>query len=104
MNTILRWVLFSLLFWTWMRRRVAYMYDSSFGEFNYGDNHPMRPLRIRMAHELIVETQIFRWLRSFKPWLATCDDMKKFHSNEYIDFMMNSAPGSKNEGFNIGDI
>ncbi|WVO13577.1 hypothetical protein L204_101198 [Cryptococcus depauperatus] len=35
-------------------RRVAYYYDQDVGNYNYYLGHPMKPHRIRMAHNLIV--------------------------------------------------
>lgn len=35
-------------------KRVAYFYNSLIGKFHYGKEHPMKPKRIAMAHNLIV--------------------------------------------------
>ena len=35
-------------------KRVAYFYNSQIGKFHYGKEHPMKPKRIAMAHNLIV--------------------------------------------------
>ena len=35
-------------------RRVAYFYNRFIGKFHYGKEHPMKPKRIIMAHNLIV--------------------------------------------------
>ena len=32
--------------------RVTYFYEPSFGDYYYGQSHPMKPHRIRMAHNL----------------------------------------------------
>lgn len=37
-----------------MHRQVAYFYDPDIGGFYYGPGHPMKPHRIRMAHNLIL--------------------------------------------------
>jgi histone deacetylase 1/2 len=34
--------------------QVAYFYDPDIGGFYYGPGHPMKPHRIRMAHNLIL--------------------------------------------------
>lgn len=35
-------------------KRVAYFYNRLIGKFHYGKEHPMKPKRIAMAHNLIV--------------------------------------------------
>ena len=37
-----------------VKRRVSYFYDGETGNFHYGQGHPMKPHRIRVAHHLIV--------------------------------------------------
>ena len=34
--------------------QVAYFYDPELGSYYYGRGHPMKPHRIRMAHNLIL--------------------------------------------------
>ena len=41
-------------------KRVAYFYDDSIGNFNYGSEHPMKPKRISMTHELIVSYGMYK--------------------------------------------
>lgn len=33
-----------------MSRKVSYFYDNEVGSFYYGQEHPMKPFRIKMAH------------------------------------------------------
>lgn len=40
--------------------RVSYFYDSKVGQFYYGQEHPMKPFRIKMAHQLIVNYELYR--------------------------------------------
>ncbi len=35
------------------KRRVAYYYDPDIGSFSYGLGHPMKPLRMRVTHNLV---------------------------------------------------
>jgi acetoin utilization deacetylase AcuC-like enzyme len=39
---------------------VAYFYDDTIGNFNYGPDHPMKPKRISMTHELIVSYGMYK--------------------------------------------
>lgn len=34
--------------------QVAYFYDAELGNYYYGQGHPMKPHRIRVAHDLIL--------------------------------------------------
>lgn len=43
-----------------MPPRVSYFYDSEVGSFFYGQEHPMKPFRIKMAHQLIVNYGLYR--------------------------------------------
>lgn len=40
--------------------RVSYFYDNEVGSFFYGQEHPMKPFRIKMAHQLIVNMGLYR--------------------------------------------
>ena len=42
------------------KQRVAYFYDSDIGNYYYGQGHPMKPHRIRMAHNLLLSYGLYR--------------------------------------------
>ncbi|WVQ85137.1 hypothetical protein IAT38_007302 [Cryptococcus sp. DSM 104549] len=52
-------------------RRVAYYYDQDVGNYNYYLGHPMKPHRIRMAHNLIVN-------------YGMCDEEGEEHGEKYV--------------------
>jgi histone deacetylase 1/2 len=43
--------------------QVSYFYDSDLGDFYYGPTHPMKPHRVRMAHDLIVRYDLYKHLQ-----------------------------------------
>jgi acetoin utilization deacetylase AcuC-like enzyme len=43
--------------------QVSYFYDSELGDFYYGPTHPMKPHRVRMAHDLIVRYGLYSQLQ-----------------------------------------
>jgi histone deacetylase 1/2 len=54
------------------KNRVSYFYNSKnkilkddIGSFNYGHDHPMKPKRIQMAHELIVSYGLYKELNVY---------------------------------------
>jgi len=92
-------------------KQVSYYYDPEIGNFYYGHGHPMKPHRVRMAHDLIVRYGLHRhmevWELRLGPiavtffwttWVDACDHelqmlrpvhmseetMQAFHSKEYI--------------------
>jgi len=72
--------------------RVCYFYDHNVGEFDYGFGHPMKPLRNKLVHHLIMEYGIYKRLNIYKPWRATNEQLEMFHSKEYIDFLQRVTP------------
>jgi len=88
---------------------VSYFYDSDVGNFYYGPNHPMKPHRIRLAHSLIMNYNLYTKMDVYRPYRATDEDMMEFHSEEYIKFLKDVTPDNVKEyqsslaKFNVGD-
>lgn len=91
------------------RRRVCYYYDGDIGNYYYGQGHPMKPHRIRMTHNLVLNYGLYRKMEIYRPHKAAQEDMTKFHSDEYIRFLKNIRPDNMNEynklmsRFNVGE-
>lgn len=91
------------------RRRVSYYYDGDIGNYYYGQGHPMKPHRIRMTHNLVLNYGLYRKMEIYRPHKAAQEDMTKFHSDEYIRFLKNIRPDNINEynklmsRFNVGE-
>ena len=47
--------------------RTSYFYDSEIGNFHYGQGHPMKPHRVRMTHNLVVNYGLYRQMEVFRP-------------------------------------
>lgn len=71
------------------KKKVAYFYDSEVGNFHYGETHPMKPHRVRMAHHLIVNYNLYEYMDVFQPELISSNELTKFHSDDYVDFLKN---------------
>lgn len=41
------------------RRNVGYFYDQNVGNFYYSQNHPMKPHRMRLTHNLLLAYGLF---------------------------------------------
>jgi len=91
------------------RRKVCYYYDGDIGNYYYGQGHPMKPHRIRMTHNLVLNYGLYRKMEIYRPHKAAQDDMTKFHSDEYIRFLKNIRPDNISEynklmaRFNVGE-
>ncbi|VDM98010.1 unnamed protein product, partial [Onchocerca ochengi] len=72
--------------------RVAYYYDGDVGNYYYGQGHPMKPHRIRMAHNLILNYGLYRRMEVYRPHVATFEEMTKYHTNDYLTFLKNARP------------
>ncbi|KAI8800767.1 hypothetical protein BJ742DRAFT_745047 [Cladochytrium replicatum] len=67
--------------------RVSYFHDNVVSEFHYGENHPMKPARLALAHNLVLAYGLHKNMVVFRPRHATKEDMCDFHSEDYIDFL-----------------
>ncbi|GJN16492.1 hypothetical protein PR202_gb03490 [Eleusine coracana subsp. coracana] len=91
------------------RRRVSYFYEPSIGDYYYGQGHPMKPHRIRMAHSLVVHYGLHRLLELSRPYPASEADIRRFHSDDYISFLASATgnPGVLDpravKRFNVGE-
>lgn len=91
------------------RRRVAYYYDSNVGNFYYGQGHVMKPNRIRMTHHLLINYGVYRFLEVYRPYPASFEDMCRFHSQDYIEFLKSANPDNIKQHnkqmlkFNVGE-
>ena len=57
------------------------------GNYYYGQGHPMKPHRIRMTHNLLLNYGLYRKMEIYRPHKATQEEMTKFHSDDYIRFL-----------------
>lgn len=74
------------------KKVVAYFYDDEIGNFYYGSGHPMKPHRIRMAHNLVLAYGLYKKMEIYRPSLPSAHDFLKFHSDDYINFISSVSP------------
>ena len=79
------------------KKKVCYFHAETIGEYYYGPGHPMKPHRLQMAHNLILSYQLYKRMDVYRPHWATDEEMVKFHSPEYIEFMRRVTPENQNE-------
>ncbi len=47
----------------------------------------MKPIRIKMAHQLIVNYGLYRKMEVYEPHWANYTELTAFHSPEYIEYL-----------------
>ncbi|XP_047549754.1 LOW QUALITY PROTEIN: histone deacetylase 1-like [Lutra lutra] len=91
------------------RRKVCYYYDGDVGNYYYGQGHPMKPHRIRMTHNLLLNYGLYRKMEIYRPHKANAEEMTKYHSDDYIKFLRSIRPDNMSEyskqmqRFNVGE-
>ena len=92
-----------------VKKRISYFYDTEIGNYHYGPGHPMKPHRVRMAHNLIVNYGLYRHLSVFRPTLVPEQELTRFHSDDYVHFLRQITPDNMHDHlrqlqrFNVGD-
>ncbi|KAI9364526.1 hypothetical protein DFJ73DRAFT_809819 [Zopfochytrium polystomum] len=91
------------------KSRVSYHYHPDIGLYSYGTKHFMKPTRVRMTHSLISAYGLHKKVISETSSYASFQQMTKFHTDEYIDFLRRVTPDDTEEiqkfqtRFNVGD-
>ncbi|KAH8064415.1 NAD-dependent histone deacetylase [Aureococcus anophagefferens] len=91
------------------RAPAEYFYDAEIGNFHYGQGHPMKPHRVRMTHNLVVNYGLYRMMEVFRPKPVNAALMTRFHSDDYINFLRIITPDNMHEylrqlqRFNVGE-
>ena len=92
-----------------VKRRVAYFYDPEIGNYHYGQGHPMKPHRVRMTHNLVVNYGLYRKMDVFRPKLVSAAQLSRFHSDDYVNFLRLITPDNMRDyvrqlqRFNVGE-
>jgi histone deacetylase 1/2 len=69
------------------KRRVAYFYDEEVGNIYYAKSHPMKPHRIRMTHNLILNYGLYKKMEIYRPNPVTDKELTAFHTDDYVHFL-----------------
>ena len=91
------------------KKRVAYFYDSDVGNYAYVAGHPMKPHRIRLAHSLIMNYELYKKMEIYRAKPASKYEMTQFHTDEYVEFLGKVTPDNmdqyvkEQQKFNVGD-
>ncbi|GAA5912929.1 hypothetical protein JCM6882_009516 [Rhodosporidiobolus microsporus] len=80
-----------------IKRQVAYFYDDDVGAYAFNLVHPMKPHRIKMAHNLILNYGLDQRMDVLRPDRCTPHEMTRFHTDEYIDMLSRVTPETFDE-------
>lgn len=92
--SLTRLLLFGMTFNPKGRSRVVYFHDPDLGGYYYGEGHPMKPHRLALTWNLVHNYGLTKKMVLYKPHKATEEDLKRFHSDEYINFISRFAAPS----------
>lgn len=94
-------------------KRISYFYDKEIGFFQYNAKHPMKPQRVKMTHDLVVNYDLHKHMNMYTPRKATFREITEFHKPDYIKFLEKTSTlvdnkernSSKDDykNYNLGD-
>ncbi|KRY17268.1 Histone deacetylase 1, partial [Trichinella patagoniensis] len=67
------------------KKRVVYFSDDTIGNFSFTSRHLMKPFRAAMTDSLVQSYGLTQCMKVMKTEWASEDDLKVFHTNEYIE-------------------
>lgn len=70
-----------------MERRAAYVYSSEIEKFNYGPDHPMKPKKIAMTHDILQQSEVLGHFDLYESYFPALHEIEVFHSKDYIEFI-----------------
>jgi len=76
------------------KKRVSYFYDPDIGGFYYNPGHPMKPHRLSLTHNLVLNYDLHQHMKVYRPHKATDEEILKYHSTEYVEFLKKCTPDS----------
>lgn len=80
--------------------RTAFVYSADYARFDYGPTHPLRNVRLRLAHDLVRAHGLLglAHTHAFEARPATLDEMLAFHDREYLEVLRRADGGKGGRG------
>ncbi|CAJ0762552.1 2001_t:CDS:2, partial [Entrophospora sp. SA101] len=79
------------------KRKVAYFHHKEVGNFHFGMQHPMKPHRLTLTNDLVLNYRMHEKMSVFCPEKATDKDLVEFHEADYINFLKKVTPDNSNK-------
>ena len=69
--------------------RVGLIYTDEYQKYNFGKDHPFRPLRLKLTYSLMDKLNLLNnsRLEIIKPRMATNNELERIHSLEYVNIV-----------------
>ena len=69
--------------------RVILIFTEKYQNYNFGKDHPLRPLRLNLTYSLMEKLKLLdhNRLKLLKPELATQEEIERVHSPEYVEIV-----------------
>ena len=69
--------------------KVGLIYTEEFQKYNFGPEHPLRPLRLQLTYSLMKKLNLLnnKVLEILSPRLATKQELSRVHSKKYIEIV-----------------
>ena len=67
--------------------KVGLVFTKEYQKYNFGKDHPLRPLRLKLTYSLIDKLKLLEneRLDILEPRMATREELERVHSPKYID-------------------
>lgn len=77
-----------------LKKRCSYYYHPEIGNYHYGNAHPMKPHRVKMADSIIRSYGMHEMMDDMllPEGYGEELDLTKFHADDYIDFLKEITP------------
>ncbi|KAF8061951.1 HDAC1 [Scenedesmus sp. PABB004] len=76
---------------------VAYYYDDESGNYCYTVNHPWRPHRSKLVHNIVTGYNLEKEMIVHRPRARTFEELTEFHADDYINFIKQVTPETTQE-------
>jgi acetoin utilization protein AcuC len=72
-----------------VRPRLAYVYSDDFLKYDFGSDHPLTPVRLKVTYELSRAKGLFddRTIKVLPPRVASEEEVRLFHTEDYIELV-----------------
>ncbi|UCC20513.1 MAG: acetoin utilization protein AcuC [Promethearchaeota archaeon] len=69
--------------------KVGLIYADDYQKYNFGQDHPLRPLRLKLTYSLMEKLKLLEHerLSILKPRLATQQEIERVHSSNYVEIV-----------------
>ncbi len=68
---------------------VSLIFTEDYQNYNFGRNHPLRPLRLKLTYSLMEKLELLdhKRLKLMEPRLATQEELERIHSPKYVEIV-----------------